>query len=453
MARSGVRGGIEVLASTQISKGSTELNQAPREAWPGRPPRPQVDGAERSQGAELTDHEKGEILDYPRVYYLGRRDCKQQPDLHQRNRGFDDDKGEYKVHVGDHLGFRYEILAPLGKGSFGQVLKCLDHRTGRTVAVKIVKNKRRFQAQALVEIKLLKQLRDQDPRGETCTIHLLDHFFFRHHHCIVFPLHSLNLYDYLKSTNFEPMPMSLIRNLAAQILRCLAYLRTQRVVHCDMKPENILLLANSNSRISVIDFGSACLEDERVYTYIQSRFYRSPEVILGLPYGFPIDMWSTGCILAELFTSYPLFPGENEMDQMACIQEVKGLPPEEMLMAAPRAKMFYDQGGQPYLVENSRGRKRYPGAKSLAQALKCRDRDFVDFLSRCLEWEPHRRLTPDQALQHRWITGSSLVAAPSPAGRMSQAKDHHQNGKHGRYKKSGKKGNHQKESFPPINFS
>mmetsp|Transcript_15754 Transcript_15754/g.25662 ORF Transcript_15754/g.25662 Transcript_15754/m.25662 type:complete len:116 (-) Transcript_15754:457-804(-) len=115
--------------------------------------------------------------------------------------------------------------------------------------------------------------------------------------------------------------------------------------------------------------------------------------------------------------------------------------------------MFYDQGGQPYLVENSRGRKRYPGAKSLAQALKCRDRDFVDFLSRCLEWEPHRRLTPDQALQHRWITGSSLVAAPSPAGRMSQAKDHHQNGKHGRYKKSGKKGNHQKESFPPINFS
>jgi len=409
----------------------------------------------RTQGSELNDHEKGEILDYPKVYYLGKRHCKQQPDLHARNRGFDDDKGEYHVHVGDHLGFRYEILSPLGKGSFGQVLKCLDHKTGSICAVKIVKNKRRFQAQALVEIKILRQLRDNDPHRESSVIHLKDNFFFRNHHCIVFPLHSLNLYDYMKSTNFEPMPMSLIRNLAVQILKCLRYLRTQRIVHCDMKPENILLLANSKSKISVIDFGSACLEDERVYTYIQSRFYRSPEVILGLPYGFPIDMWSFGCILAELFTSYPLFPGENEMDQMACIMEIKGLPPDSMIMSAPRAKMFFGSDGQPYIVENSRGKKRYPGNKSLAQALKCRDRDFIDFLSKCLEWEPHNRMNAEEALSHRWITGSSLVS--NSVGKVSAPLDNSSPASKQRHKKGSKKDIGQKkmrqqETFPPINL-
>ena len=83
------------------------------------------------------------------------------------------------------------------------------------------------------------------------------------------------------------------------------------IVHCDLKPENVMLRQPNRSIIKVIDFGSSCMTDERIYTYIQSRFYRAPEVIMGLPYGTPIDMWSFGCILAELFTGYPLFPGES----------------------------------------------------------------------------------------------------------------------------------------------
>ena len=83
------------------------------------------------------------------------------------------------------------------------------------------------------------------------------------------------------------------------------------VIHCDLKPENIMLETSSKSVIKVIDFGAACLLNERVYTYIQSRFYRAPEVILGIPYTMAIDMWSLGCILAELFISFPLFPGES----------------------------------------------------------------------------------------------------------------------------------------------
>jgi len=83
-------------------------------------------------------------------------------------------------------------------------------------------------------------------------------------------------------------------------------------VHCDLKPENIMLKQPNKSGIKVIDYGSGCMHNERIYTYIQSRFYRAPEIILGIPYTSAIDMWSFGCILAELYTGFPLFPGESE---------------------------------------------------------------------------------------------------------------------------------------------
>jgi len=105
--------------------------------------------------------------------------------------------------------------------------------------------------------------------------------------------------------------------------------------------ENVLLKQRGSSLIKVIDFGSSCYSHQRVYTYIQSRFYRSPEVILGLPYGTPIDMWSLGCILAELYTGYPLFPGEDEIEQLACIMEVLGLPPEHIISHASRRRLFF----------------------------------------------------------------------------------------------------------------
>jgi dual specificity tyrosine-phosphorylation-regulated kinase 2/3/4 len=83
-------------------------------------------------------------------------------------------------------------------------------------------------------------------------------------------------------------------------------------VNCDLKPENILLKKPNKSAIKLIDFGSGCFEPEQIYTYIQSRFYRAPEIILGITYTSAIDMWSFGCILYELFTGFPLFAGENE---------------------------------------------------------------------------------------------------------------------------------------------
>jgi len=92
------------------------------------------------------------------------------------------------------------------------------------------------------------------------------------------------------------------------------FLERARIIHCDLKPENILLKQANKSGIKIVDFGSSCFEDEIIYTYIQSRFYRAPEIILGLRYTIAIDMWSFGCIMAELYMGYPIFPGENEQE-------------------------------------------------------------------------------------------------------------------------------------------
>lgn len=114
-----------------------------------------------------------------------------------------------------------------------------------------------------------------------------------------------------------------------------------RIVHCDLKPENVLLSTTRNTKIKLIDFGSACFEDHTVYTYIQSRFYRSPEVLFGIPYNKAIDIWSFGCICAELFLGLPIFPGGSEFDQVSRIVGVIGMPAEWMLQRGRNVMKFF----------------------------------------------------------------------------------------------------------------
>lgn len=222
----------------------------------------------------------------------------------------------------------------------------------------------------------------------------------------------MNLYEFIKSHDFRGFSLKLIRRFAKQLLGSLILLKSHKVIHCDLKPENVLLAHPAHSEIKVIDFGSSCLENEKVYTYIQSRFYRSPEVILGMTYGIPIDMWSLGCILAELLTGYPIFPGENEQEQLACIMEVFGPPEKHLIEKSTRKKLFFDSLGKPRLTVSSKGKRRRPSSKSLQQALKCEDEAFLDFITRCLRWDPDRRLKPDEATRHEFITGTKPSARP-----------------------------------------
>lgn len=156
------------------------------------------------------------------------------------------------------------------------------------------------------------------------TVQLLTHFMYRNHQCLVFEMLSLNLYELLKNTHFAGVSLNLIRKFAKQILKALSFLARPDIdiIHCDLKPENILLRHPKRSGIKVIDFGSSCKSSKRMYSYIQSRFYRSPEVMLGLPYSVAIDMWSLGCILVEMHTGEPLFSGTDQFDQMQKIVAV-----------------------------------------------------------------------------------------------------------------------------------
>lgn len=114
-------------------------------------------------------------------------------------------------------------------------------------------------------------------------------------------------------------------------------------------------------------------------------------------------MWSLGCIMAEMYTGYPIFPGENEQEQLACIIEVLGVPDKYLVDRSSRKRLFFDSTGAPRPVVNSKGRRRRPNAKTLAQILKTDDDLFVDFIAKCLAWDPDRRLKPDQAMRHPWI--------------------------------------------------
>ncbi|EEB17394.1 mitogen-activated protein kinase ERK-A, putative [Pediculus humanus corporis] len=375
-------------------------------------------------GSRLTEYEKSEIEKYSEIWYLGLDACK----IHGED--FDDDYGSYHKVLHDHISYRYEILEVIGKGSFGQVIRALDHKTNQHVAIKIIRNKKRFHHQALIEVKILDHLRKRDKYSLHNVIHMLEYFYFRNHLCISFELMSLNLYELIKKNSYQGFSLTLIRRFAHSLVQCLRLLHKENIIHCDLKPENVLLKQRGSSSIKVIDFGSSCYSHQRVYTYIQSRFYRSPEVILGLPYGTAIDMWSLGCILAELYTGYPLFPGENEIEQLACVMEILGIPPEDVISNASRKRLFFDSRGNPRCITNSKGRKRKPGSKELASAIRCNDKQFVDFISQCLQWDAKKRLNPEDALRHDWLKSSStssvtqtsqdLRRSPSETGNLGQ---------------------------------
>ncbi|KAI8902517.1 kinase-like domain-containing protein [Globomyces pollinis-pini] len=414
----------------------------------------------------LTVYEQQEILDWPAVYFagsatvekIGTTKRKIGSDLHETynipgtnvdqdgvvyNHGFDDSRGDLYLTRHDHIAYRYEVLSLLGKGSFGQVVKCYDHKRRINVAIKVIRNKKRFEKQGVVEMNVLTRITDEDSKNCFNCIRVLDHFYFRGHLCFTFDLLGSNLYEWIKAGGFKGVHLGVIKRFAVQLLQSLEFLEKLKIIHCDLKPENILLkdpkilkptsvdsnmyIANANRSsfttkiptdfnpnspqydIKVIDFGSSCYESERLYTYVQSRFYRSPEIILGLPYTMSIDIWSFGCVLAEIFTGYPLFPGENEIEQLACIMEVKGLPDPVLLSHGSRTRTFFDSSGAPRTLTNSKGKTRRPGTKTLSSILRCTDMAFLDFIEKCLIWNPAQRMKPSEALSHPFITGQRFI--------------------------------------------
>ena len=136
--------------------------------------------------------------------------------------------------------FRYKILELLGKGTFGQVIRCSRSDNSSQYALKIIKNKPAYTNQALTEIRIFQKIKDDMELGSDRIVEMADYFVFRNHICLVMELLHVSIYDLLKAVNFNGFALNFIRGLAEQILKGLIALRKSKIIHCDLKPENIL---------------------------------------------------------------------------------------------------------------------------------------------------------------------------------------------------------------------
>ena len=240
---------------------------------------------------------------------------------------YDNNEGNYIIKPDEILINRYKVIKSIGKGTFGNCFLCYDRENKENVCIKIIKNLPKYNEQAKEEIKLINYINSSNIINENIFVQIKNNFIYHEHICIVFELLGNNLYEEIQKNNYNGFNILIIKKLAIQLLFGLLILKTKKIIHCDLKPENILLINKGKNNIKIIDFGSSCLENEKYYLYIQSRFYRAPEILLGLPYGVEIDIWRSGCILCEFYTGMPIFPGENEYDMLYYIMEYFGLPP------------------------------------------------------------------------------------------------------------------------------
>lgn len=234
---------------------------------------------------------------------------------------------------------------------------------------------------------------------------------------IVFELLGLNLYELLKRNSFRGLSMALIKRISYQILQSLSLLTKNYIIHCDLKPENILLSDANLMSVKLIDFGSSCYANQRVYTYIQSRFYRAPEVILGIPYTSAIDIWSFGCILVELYTGIPIFPAQSEQDLIDIVQEVIGIPPPGFLAQGSRSCLFFKKESDEKMKVVEKSKRKAPGSRSIRHILKGADDNFIQLIEGCLQWEPKIRITAVNALRSTWFHESNENNAKTTARR------------------------------------
>lgn len=374
--------------------------------------------------------------------------CLTKPSDPVHNQDWDNEHHDYILYVNDTLvdlehSQRYVVLDILGTGTFGQVVKCRQSDTGQIVAVKVIKNQPAYFKQAWLEINILRMLHLNNPAEDTRHIVKLHaHFEHRGHLCLVFERLSINLYELLKQNSYAGIGLDLVRIFLVQILQALDVLVRSEIIHCDLKPENILVKALDTTELKIIDFGSACQLHYPIYSYVQSRFYRSPEVLLGWPrYDSKIDMWSLGCVAAELFLGIPLFPGQSEMNMIARIVEMLGDPPDRFLERCQYSCKFFNgprHGHHPHSMhlyqlktieqyerENATSLpewKRFFTDRTLRDIiLKYRTRSsllhpeelslresFVDLLSGMLKYDPRDRWSPEEAREHPFLSGEAL---------------------------------------------
>lgn len=343
-----------------------------------------------------------------------------------------DKEGHFIPREGEYVTSRYKILRLLGQGTFGKVVECVDKKTNKCVAVKIIRAVQKYRDASQIEIRVLRTLREHDPHNENKCIHLLDTFNFKSHVCIVSELLGKSVFDFLKENSFKPFPPVHIWQFAKQLLQSVAFLHRLNLVHTDLKPENILLVnsdytivatsrrANAkrkhvlnSTEIRLIDFGSATFNEEFHSSVVSTRHYRAPEIILEMGWSFPCDVWSVGCILVEFFTGEALFQTHDNLEHLAMMEAVLGSMPDDYRRKAETYKPQLFKNGAlnyPNPATPRASRKYVRHMKKLQEIVAMptnpyttHNTRFLHLLRRLLDFDPNKRIRVADALKHPYF--------------------------------------------------
>jgi len=355
-----------------------------------------------------------------------------------------EDERELTLIPGSVIAGRFSMVKLVGKGSFSAFYKCTDQGSVNhpLVGVKIVKNDKDCFDTGCAEIRVLSLIRQRNG-GEHHLLRMFGFMYWREHIIIVTELLQESLYKCYRSFGTDDARLRFFskRTIAAlsyQMLDALAFLHNFGVAHCDVKAENICLSPTRTCHFTLIDFGSAVLTYDVHNSYVQSRWYRAPEVMLGVPWNTKVDMWSLGCVLPEVLIGQPIFRRESVEGVLATHIAVLGPMPQYMMQhTAELADMFFADNGLPYQIDPPGMRKGayilqpLPNKKLphlLADIMKPdlfggEIDGFVDHVCKLLTIDPHHRPTATAASQHPWLVGEmaslDVVTESPPAPRSS----------------------------------
>eukprot|EP00954_Amorphochlora_amoebiformis_P001231 95126-Amorphochlora_amoeboformis.AAC.1 len=245
---------------------------------------------------------------------------------------FTDSEGYYVFRPGDMLNERYRVMKNQGRGVFSTVLRVQDMaQDQQEKVVKVVRGNETMKKAGQREIEFLKLLAQKDPEGKKHCVQLYDYFIHRGHLCMVFEPLSMNLRELLRKLGHVGLSVVAIQSFAKQLFLSLKLCKQCQLIHGDIKPDNILVNKDHNL-IKLCDFGSAGYKkDAEITPYLCSRFYRAPEIILGLKYDEQSDIWSVATVLYELYTGKILYPGKSNNDMLRYQMELNGNFPKRLI--------------------------------------------------------------------------------------------------------------------------
>uniref|UniRef100_A0A0E0J4T7 Protein kinase domain-containing protein n=3 Tax=Oryza TaxID=4527 RepID=A0A0E0J4T7_ORYNI len=285
---------------------------------------------------------------------------------------------------------QYEKEEKIGEGTYGVVYKARDKVTNETIALKKIRLEQEDEgvpSTAIREISLLKEMHHRN------IVRLHDVIHSEKRIGLVFEYLDLDLKKFMDSCPEFAKNPTLIKSYLYQILRGVAYCHSHRVLHRDLKPQNLLIDRRTNT-LKLADFGLARAFGIPVRTFtheVVTLWYRAPEILLGSrQYSTPVDMWSVGCIFAEMVNQKPLFPGDSEIDELFKIFRVLGTPNEQSwpgVSSLPDYKSAFPKWQ----------------AQALATIVPTLDPAGLDLLSKMLRYEPNKRITARQALEHEYF--------------------------------------------------